>query len=194
MGAAGIHAVPAPGACGHALAGAHRLPRSQPVCPVAAGRAAGGWSVGAGCGETVRRENGESNPCRRQGKPGEVLPGQPSYPKVKASRDKSMAVSGGSGEHARPNAPQDPRDRVKDGLLEPQPPAMDKHIPRHGMSGRGRPDRAVSLSPPETPPAERRPTRPFKGANRGPTSRYHVRLARTRDRLRVARPMATERS
>src|SRR4051794_6801703 len=28
--------------------------------------------------EIVRRENGESNPCRRQGKPGEVLPGQPS--------------------------------------------------------------------------------------------------------------------
>src|SRR3954467_1440152 len=78
--------------------------------------------------EIVRHENGESNPCRRQGKPGEV-----------------------------------PRDRVKDGLLEPQPPAMDKHIPRHGMSGRGRPDRAVSLSPPETPPAERRPTRPSRG-------------------------------
>ena len=62
------------------------------------------------------------------------------------------------------------------------------------VQGRGRQDRAVSLSPPETPPAERRPTRPFKGANRGPTSRYHVRLARTRDRLRVARLMATERS
>src|SRR3954469_24195732 len=138
MGAAEVPAVPAPGTCGDALAGAHRPPRSRPVRPVAAGRAAGGWSVGAGGGESVCRENGESNPWRRQGKPGEELPGQPSYPKVKASRDKSMAVSGGSGEHARPNAPQDPRDTVKDGLLEPQPPAMDKHIPRHGMSGRGR--------------------------------------------------------
>ena len=123
-----------------------------------------------------------------------MLLGQPPYRMAKALRDKSMVVKRGLGEHARPNAPQGPRDMVKDGLLEPQPPAMDKHIPRHGMSGRGRQDRAVSLSPPETPPAERRPTRPFKGANRGPTSRYHVRLARTRDRLRAARPMATERS
>ena len=63
------------------------------------------------------------------------------------------------------------RDMVKDGLLEPQPPAMERHIPRHGMSGRGRQDRTVYVSPSETPPAERRPMRPFKEANRGPTSR-----------------------
>src|SRR4051812_25676110 len=37
---------------------------------------------------------------------------------------------------------------VKAGLLEPQSPAMETHIPRHGMSGRGRQDRTVSLSPP----------------------------------------------
>ena len=49
-------------------------------------------------------------------------------------------------------------------------------------------------APAKSPPAERRPARSFKGTNRGPTSRYHVRLARTRDRLRAARPMATERS
>ena len=36
------------GACGDALAGAHRPPRSRPVRSLAAGRAAGGWSVGAG--------------------------------------------------------------------------------------------------------------------------------------------------
>ena len=90
--------------------------------------------------------------------------------------------------------PQRLSDMVKAGLLEPQSPAMETHIPRHGMSGRGRQDRTVSLSPPKTPSAERRSTRPFKGTNRGPTSRYHVRLARTRDRLRAARPMATERS
>ena len=34
--------------------------------------------------ESVRRENGESNPRFRRGKPGEVLPGQPSYLTVKA--------------------------------------------------------------------------------------------------------------
>jgi len=34
---------------------------------------------------------------------------------------------------AVPNAPQGPRDMAKDGLLEPQSPAMETHIPRHGM-------------------------------------------------------------
>jgi hypothetical protein len=29
-------------------------------------------------------QNGESNPCRRQGKPGDMLPGQPSYRMAKA--------------------------------------------------------------------------------------------------------------
>ena len=47
---------------------------------------------------------------------------------------------------------------------------------------------------PKSPPAERRPARSFKGTNRGPTSRSDVRSDRTRDRLRAARPMATERS
>ena len=37
-------------------------------------------------------ENGELNPCPRQGEPGEMLPGQPSYPTAKASGDKSMTV------------------------------------------------------------------------------------------------------
>ena len=46
--AAEIHAVPTPGACGDALAGAHRPPRSRPVRSLATGRAARGWSVGAG--------------------------------------------------------------------------------------------------------------------------------------------------
>jgi hypothetical protein len=31
------------------------------------------------------------------------------------------------------NALQDPRDMVKDELLEPQSPAMETHILRHGM-------------------------------------------------------------
>ena len=64
MGAAEIPAVPAPGACGDALAGAHRLPRSRPVCPVAAGRAAGGWSVGAGWGESFTSGSGKAEGCK----------------------------------------------------------------------------------------------------------------------------------
>ena len=68
--------------------------------------AEGHWR--AGCSEMVRRENGESNPCRRQGKPGEVLPGQPSYPKVKVSRDKSMAVKRGFGRTCQTQRPARP--------------------------------------------------------------------------------------
>ena len=55
-----------------------------------------------------------------------MLLGQPSYRMAKALRDKSMMVKRGLGEHARPNAPQGPRDMVKAGLLEPQSPAMER--------------------------------------------------------------------
>jgi len=58
-------------------------------------------------------QNGELNPRFRRGKPGEVLPGPPSYRTVKALWDKSMMVKRGLGEHARPNALQGPRDMVK---------------------------------------------------------------------------------
>jgi hypothetical protein len=66
----------------------------------------------------VRRESGESNTCRRQEKLGKMFLGRRSYRMAKALRDKSMVVKRGLGEHARPNAPQGPRDMVKDGLLE----------------------------------------------------------------------------
>lgn len=100
-----------------------------------------------------------------------MLLGQLPYRMAKALRDKSMVVKQGPGEHARPDALQGPRDKVKAGLLEPQSPAMERHIPRHGMLGRGRQNRVVSLSLPETSSAERRPMRLFKGTNGGPTSR-----------------------
>ena len=50
---------------------------------------------------------------------GEMLLGQPPYRMAKALRDKSMVVKRGLGEHAKPDALQDPRDMVKAGLLEP---------------------------------------------------------------------------
>ncbi len=78
-------------------------------------------------------QNGKSDPRFRRGKPREMLPGQPSYRTVKALWDKSMMVKRGSGEHARPDALQGPRDMVKAGLLEPQSPAMELHIPCHGV-------------------------------------------------------------
>ena len=71
------------------------------------------------CGATVRRENGGSNPCRRQEKLGKMFLGRRSYRMVKALRDKSMVEKREAGEHARPVVLQGPRDKVKAGLLEP---------------------------------------------------------------------------
>ena len=98
-------------------------------------------------GATVRRESGGSNPCLRQGKLGEMLPGHRSDRMVKTLRDKSMVEKREAGEHARPVVPQGPRDMVKAGLLEPQTPGMERHIHRHGMYGRCRRDRTVTVSP-----------------------------------------------
>jgi len=79
-----------------------------------------------------------------------MLLGHPSYPMAKASRDNSMAEKRGVGEHVKLTALQDLHDMAKDGLLEPQSPVMETHITRHGVSGRGRQDRAVSLWLPKT--------------------------------------------
>src|SRR3954469_17040695 len=76
-----------------------------------------------------------------------MLPGHRSDRMVKTSRDKSMVEKREAGEHARPVVPQGPRDRVKAGLLEPQTPEMERHIHRHGMYGRCRRDRTVTVSP-----------------------------------------------
>ena len=93
----------------------------------------------------MRRESGGSNPCRRQGKLGEMLAGHRSDRMVKTLRDKSMVEKREAGEHARPL--QGPRDKVKAGLLEPQTPEMERHIHCHGMYGRCRRDRTVTVSP-----------------------------------------------
>ena len=82
---------------------------------------------------TVRRESGGSNPCLRQGKLGEMLPGHRSDRMVKTLRDKSMVEKREAGEHARPVVLQGSRDKVKAGMLEPQTPEMERHIHRHGM-------------------------------------------------------------
>src|SRR3954451_10526498 len=62
----------------------------------------------AGCGKACAVENGKSNPCLRQGKPGEMLPGQPSHPMAKASWDQSMTVKRGSGRTCQTQRPARP--------------------------------------------------------------------------------------
>jgi hypothetical protein len=79
-----------------------------------------------------------------------MLLGHPPHRMAKALWDNSMAEKRCVSEHARPAAPRDLHDMAKAGLLEPQSPEMESHIPRHGVSGRGRQDKAVSLSLLET--------------------------------------------
>jgi hypothetical protein len=89
------------------------------------------------------------NPRPRREKSGETLLGHRPYPNAKADGDQSMAEKQGTGELAKPAALQGPRDMAKAGLPEPQIPAMESHIPRHGKYGRGRRNRAVVVSPPK---------------------------------------------
>jgi len=56
----------------------------------------------------VRRENGELNIRSRRRKPGEVLPGQPSYRTVKALWDKSMMAKRGFGRTCQTQRPARP--------------------------------------------------------------------------------------
>ena len=115
----------------------------------------------------MRRESGGSNPCLRQGKLGEMLPGHRSYRMAKALRDKSMVEKRETGEHARPVVPQGPRDRVKAGLLEPQTPEMEPHIHRHDMYGRCQRDRTVPVSPFELSPRQTTASEVVQGVERG---------------------------
>jgi hypothetical protein len=122
-----------------------------------------------------------------------MLLGHPSDPMAKVSGDNSMAEKRGVGEHVRPAAPQDLRDMAKAGLLEPQTSEMElTSLVTACWDGADRIGRLISrrLKPPSV---GRRPARPFKGTNEGPKSCSDVQLDETRDRLRAARPMVTER-
>ena len=95
----------------------------------------------------MRRESGGSNTCHRQEKLGKMFLGRRSYRMAKALGDKSLIEKREAGEHARPVVLQGPLDKVKTGLLEPQTPEMERHIHCHGMYGRCRRDRTVTVSP-----------------------------------------------
>ena len=86
---------------------------------------------------------------------------------AKALRDKSLIEKREAGEHARPVVPQGPRDRVKAGLLEPQTPGMEPHIHRHGMYGRCRRDRTVTVSPFELSSRRATASEVVQGVERG---------------------------
>jgi hypothetical protein len=86
--------------------------------------------------------------------PEEMTSGSPAYLAAKAQGDRSMPRTRVRPAGAYGRDPQDPRDRVKAVLPEPEFPAMQAYIPRSRRLSRGRRDRAMKSSSPE--PSARR--------------------------------------
>ena len=101
----------------------------------------------------------------------EMTLGPAAYSMVKARRDNSMPSKREQSEDAYGPVPQGPRDMVRTGLFEPQPPAMQAYIPRHSVLCRAT---AIGRQPrrrPNLPRGGRWDVVPFKGADEAPTSR-----------------------
>ncbi len=101
-----------------------------------------------------------------------MLLGQPTYPKPKGRRDKSMSAKRGDVGGAQAAAPQGPRDMAKATLPESQLPVVQKatrcygtYQQRHRITG---PD---PTGTPSLPSDGRWGLTPFKGTNGTPTSR-----------------------
>ena len=101
----------------------------------------------------------------------EVTLGPAAYPMMKVEGDSSMPSKRERSEDAYGPVPQGPRDMVRTGLFEPQPPAMQAYIPRHSVLCRAT---AIGRQPrrrPNLPRGGRWDVVPFKGADEAPTSR-----------------------
>ena len=97
----------------------------------------------------------------------EMTLGPAAYPMVKAKRDSSMPSKRERSEDAYGRVPQGPRDMVRTGLFEPQPPAMQAYIPRHSVSCRGRRDRTAKSSSSEPSTRWAMGDHPIQGSGRG---------------------------
>src|SRR3954462_7309456 len=100
-----------------------------------------------------------------------MTPGPTAYPAAKAKGDCSMPSKRERSEDADDPVPQGPRDTVRTGLFEPQPPTMQGYIPRHSVLWLGPRDRARRMLSLDPPRGGRWDIIPFKGANEAPTSR-----------------------
>ena len=118
-------------------------------------------------------QNGELDPCCRQEKLGEMLPGHRSDRMAKALWDYSMVEKHETSEHARLVVVQDPRDTVKAGLPESQSPEgaiahLPEKTPETGTGPCGRVTTNLSQS---SGALERCPVRVLKETNGTPKSR-----------------------
>src|SRR4051812_5281009 len=88
----------------------------------------------------------------------DVTLGPTAYLAAKAKGDRSMPSKRERSEDADDPVPQGPRDTVRTGLFEPQPPAMQAYIPRHSVLRRGPTHKATKAAPGQHSPPRTRGT------------------------------------
>src|SRR4051812_7543426 len=93
--------------------------------------------------------------------------GPTAYPAAKVKGDRSMPSKRERSEDADDPVPQGPRDTVRTGLFEPQPPTMQLYIPRHSVLRRGHRDRATRMSSLEPSTRWAMGPHPIQGGERG---------------------------
>ena len=93
--------------------------------------------------------------------------GPTAYLAAKAKGDRSMPSKRERSEDADDPVPQGPRDTVRTGLFEPQPPTMQPYIPRHSVLRRGHRDRATRMSSLEPSTRWAMGPHPIQGGERG---------------------------
>ena len=97
----------------------------------------------------------------------DTTPGPTAYPAAKVKGDRSMPSKRERSEDADDPVPQGPRDTVRTGLFEPQPPTMQAYIPRHSVLRRGHRDRAAKSSSLEPSTRWAMGHHPIQGGERG---------------------------
>ena len=97
----------------------------------------------------------------------DMTPGPTAYPAAKVKGNRSMPSKRERSEDADDPVPQGPRDTVRTGLFEPQPPTMQAYIPRHSVLRRGHRDRATKSSSLEPSTRWAMGHRPIQGGERG---------------------------
>src|SRR5258708_5867736 len=131
--------------------------------------------------------------CLRQGRFGSDTFGSTAYLAAKAKGDRSMPSKRGTPEDVYDVAPQDPHDKVKVGLLEPQSPAVYKRTPRYHVCSEDPRDTRFRRTTSEGFHSGERP--PYSGGT-GRTGHLTRAMtstkSRRRHRLWGASPRATE--
>jgi len=136
------------------------------------------------------------NPWRSQEELGGTFLGHRVYLKAKAGGEKSMPEKRGTLEDAEGAAPQDPRDKAKAGLPEPQSPAVKcahpslRRLYRDATGGR-----SFNFRDPPPPTGKAMANEASEGDEWGAYITLDTfSITGTRDRLKGASPKATESS